>query len=179
MSHSSIHDGFCMLWVIGLELSFSENENVQVCAWFEDKPLPDPHWQMKWFRIDLWCSFVCYTFCVRISNVGVSVIDIECCGFFLICYDFVGRFNDSFSRLRFFTFLKEEISSRTEIPFYRQGSVHSGSVSWDDSEQAFPDELYTSSFPDRFQHCAWIAESAHSDIVKDLGKLLFNYLGQT
>ena len=29
---------FCVLWVICLELSSSENENVQVCAWLQSRP---------------------------------------------------------------------------------------------------------------------------------------------
>ena len=28
---------FCVLWVICLELSSSENENVQVCAWLQSR----------------------------------------------------------------------------------------------------------------------------------------------
>ena len=36
----------------------------------------------------------------------------------------------------------------TLIPLFRQGSVHSGSGSWDDSGWVFCDELHVSSFPD-------------------------------
>ena len=52
----------------------------------------------------------------------------------------------------FFFFFKVEISSRTLIPLLRPGWVHSGSVSWDDCDWVFPDELRVSSFPDRFPH---------------------------
>ena len=46
-----------------------------------------------------------------------------------------------------------EISSRTLIPFFMPGSVHSGSTSWYDCGRVFPDELRVSSFPDRFPLC--------------------------
>ena len=66
----------------------------------------------------------------------------------------------------FFFFFKVEISSRTLISLFRPGSVHSGSVSWDDCDRVFPDELRLSSFPDRFPHFARKAAwSAHSDFV--------------
>ena len=56
--------------------------------------------------------------------------------------------------LPFFFFFKVEISLRTLIPLFRPGSVHSGSASWDDCGQVFPDKLRTSSFPDKFPHYA-------------------------
>ena len=37
-----------------------------------------------------------------------------------------------------FFFFKVEISLRTLIPHFMQGSVHSGSASWDDWDRAFP-----------------------------------------
>ena len=49
----------------------------------------------------------------------------------------------------FFFFFKVEISSCTLIPLFRPGSIHSGSASRDESDQAFPDELCASLFPDR------------------------------
>ena len=39
-----------------------------------------------------------------------------------------------------------KISSRTLIPLFRLGSVHSGSASWDNCGQEFPDELHVSFF---------------------------------
>ena len=36
------------------------------------------------------------------------------------------------------------------MPFFRLGSVHNGSASWDDCGLRFPDKLRVSSFPDRF-----------------------------
>ena len=45
-------------------------------------------------------------------------------------------------------FFKVEISSHKLIALFRPGSVHSGSASWDDCDQVFPDELRVSSFPD-------------------------------
>ena len=47
----------------------------------------------------------------------------------------------------FFSFFKVEISSRTPIPLFRSGSVHSGSASWDDCAHVFPDKLRVSTFP--------------------------------
>ena len=65
---------------------------------------------------------------------------------------------NSFPTCAFF-FFKVEISSCTLIPLFRPGSVHSGSVSWDDCDLVFPDELRVSWFPDRFPHYAWIIGS--------------------
>ena len=60
--------------------------------------------------------------------------------------------------LRFFVvFFKVEISSRTLIPLFMSGSVHSGSASWDDRSRMLPDKLRVSSFPNRFPHYAWTA----------------------
>ena len=56
-----------------------------------------------------------------------------------------------------FCFLKVEISSRTLIVHFRPGSVHSGSVSWDDCDRVFSDELRVSSFLGKFPHYAWTA----------------------
>ena len=62
--------------------------------------------------------------------------------------------------------LKVEISSRTLIPLFRPGSVHSGSASLGDCGRMFSDELRVGSFPDRFPHyactAAWSAHSATS-----------------
>ena len=67
----------------------------------------------------------------------------------------------------FILFFLVEFSTRTLIPLFRPGSVHSGSASWDDCDRVFPDELRVSSLPDRFSHYAWTAvKSAHSDFVE-------------
>ena len=50
-----------------------------------------------------------------------------------------------------------KISSRTLIPLFRPGSIHSGSPSLDDCGRVFPDQLRVSSFPDRFPYYAWTA----------------------
>ena len=49
-------------------------------------------------------------------------------GFFLACEDFGRMFYNSFPACAFFFFLLE-ISSRTLLPHFRLGSVHSGSAS--------------------------------------------------
>ena len=70
-----------------------------------------------------------------------------------------------FSRLRGFwetvrpfiprqRFFKMEISSRTQIPLFRPGSVCCGSASWDDCDQVFTDKVRVWSFPDRVPHYA-------------------------
>ena len=46
-------------------------------------------------------------------------------GFFLACEDFGKMFDHSFPAYTFF-FFKAEISSRTLIPLFMPGSVHSG-----------------------------------------------------
>ena len=61
-------------------------------------------------------------------------------------------------------FFNWRFSSRTLIPLFMPGSVHSGSASWDDCGWVFPDELLVSSFLHGFPHYAWIA-AAHSDFV--------------
>ena len=62
----------------------------------------------------------------------------------------MGRmFDHSFPPALFF---KVVISSRTLIPLFKPGSVHSGSASCDDCGRMFPDKLRVSSFPDRFPH---------------------------
>ena len=73
-------------------------------------------------------------------------------GFFLVLRGFLREWSNIHSRLRFFFFFEVEISSRTLIPLFVPGSVHSGSANWDDYGQMFPDKLRASSFPDRFPH---------------------------
>ena len=75
-----------------------------------------------------------------------------CGGFFLACEDLGRMFDHSFPPQHFFFFLEVEISSRTLIPLFMPGSVHSGSASWDDCGRMFPDRLRVSSFQDRFPH---------------------------
>ena len=76
-------------------------------------------------------------------------------GFFLAYEDFGRMFGNSFPACTFF--FKVEICLCTLIPLFRPESVHSGSASWDDCNQAFPDELHVSSFPDRFPNYACTA----------------------
>ena len=57
-----------------------------------------------------------------------------------------------------FFFFKVEISLRTLIPLFMPGSVHGGSVSWDNCGWMFPDKLLVSSFLDRLPHCARTAK---------------------
>ena len=51
-------------------------------------------------------------------------------------------------------FFKVEISSHALFPLFMWGSVHSGSVSWDDCGWMFHDKLHVSLFPDRFPRYA-------------------------
>ena len=69
------------------------------------------------------------------------------CSFFLACEDSRGKFDAKSVRGRLFFFLME-VSSRTTIPLFGPGLVHSGSVSLENSGRTFPDELHACSF-----HC--------------------------
>ena len=71
-------------------------------------------------------------------------------GFILTGEDF-GRMFDHLLPTCIF-FFEVEISSRTLIPLFMPGSVHSGSVSWDDCGRIYPDKLHMSLFLDRFPH---------------------------
>ena len=76
--------------------------------------------------------------------------------FFLACENFGRMFDNSFADCAFFFFLlKVEISSRTLIPLFMPGSVHSASASRDHCDRVFPDELRVRSFPYRFRNNAW------------------------
>ena len=75
---------------------------------------------------------------------------------FLVCDDFGKMFDNLFHTCAFF-FFKAEISSCTPIPLFRPGSVHSGSVNWDDCDWVFPDKLCVRLLPDRFPNYAWTA----------------------
>ena len=83
----------------------------------------------------------------------------RCRGYFLACEDFGRKCDHLFPACAFFfsSFFEVEISSRTLIPLFMPGSVHSDSASWDDCTRMFPDKLRVSSFPDRFPHYAWTA----------------------
>ena len=79
--------------------------------------------------------------------------------------------------LCFCCFFKVEISLCTLIPLFRPGSVHCGSVSWENCDWLFPDGLRLSLFPDRFPHYAWtVAQSAHTDFA---GSEVYACLGVT
>ena len=77
-------------------------------------------------------------------------------GFFLACED-LGQTKcltihlpPVLSLSLFFFFFEVEFSLCTLIPLFSPGSVHSGSVGWDNCGWMFPDKLCVSSFPDRF-----------------------------
>ena len=58
-----------------------------------------------------------------------------------------GWFNESFPACAFsFLFLRGDELANTKSTLLGQGSVHNGSASWDDCDQAFTDELHVSSF---------------------------------
>ena len=72
-------------------------------------------------------------------------------GFFLLCEDFGRMCHHPFPACAFF---KVEISSRSLIPIFTSGWVHSGLASWNDCDRVFPEEWRVSWFPDGFQQCA-------------------------
>ena len=57
--------------------------------------------------------------------------------------------------LHFFFSLFLEISLHAPVPLFRLGSVHSGSASWNNCGQVFPNELHVGSFP-------WLVVGSHS-----------------
>ena len=64
------------------------------------------------------------------------------------CKNFRRRSDESVSTCSFFFFFfKAQVSSRIPILLVRPGSVHSGSVNWDDCGQAFTDDLCVRSYP--------------------------------
>ena len=77
------------------------------------------------------------------------------------------------SRLRFFFLSQVEISSHKLISLFRPGSVHSGSASWDDCDQVFPDELRVSSFPDRFTLCQKQINKIQKTVVVEQADCLY------
>ena len=88
--------------------------------------------------------------------------------FLLTCQDFGRMFDHSFPACAFCCWSGD--STRTLIPLFMPGSVHSGSAGWDDCVRMFPDKLRVSSFPDRFPHYAWTAAySVHSDLIGSNG----------
>ena len=67
--------------------------------------------------------------------------------------------------LFFFFFLSRNLLTRL-ISLFRPRSVDSGTASWYDCCQVFPDKLHASSFLDMFPRCAWtVAWSAHSNFI--------------
>ena len=82
-----------------------------------------------------------------------------------------------FSSFFLFFFFTVEISLRTFIPLFMPGSVHSGSASWNDCGQMFPDRLLVSSFSLKFPHYTWtVTYWAHSDFV---GSGMYTCIGLT
>ena len=68
-------------------------------------------------------------------------------GYFLACHDFGRMFDYPFpARAFLLLFFLVEFSSRTLIPLFMPGSVHSDSASRDDCDRVFPDKLRASSF---------------------------------
>ena len=99
-----------------------------------------------------WLSVVVFFF-PRLQGLGENV-----------CHPF-------FTCAFFFFFFWVEISSRTLIPLFMSGSVHSGSASWDNWQVAC--ELFPNSFPRYAWTSAW---SSHSNFV---GSKVYKCLGAT
>ena len=100
-------------------------------------------------------------------------------GFFFACKDLGRMFDCSFPTcaFRLFVCLKWRLARTHEFHSFMPALVHSGSVSWDNCGQMFPDKLHVSLFPDKFPYYAWTAAlSAHSDLV---GSVVYACLGVT
>ena len=78
--------------------------------------------------------------------------------FFLACDDFGRMFDHLFPDC---TLKKVKISSRTLIPLFMPGSVHSDPASWDDCGRMFPYKVRVSSFLKRFLHYARTAARSY------------------
>ena len=113
-------------------------------------------------RVQVWVFSMCISFFLSffLSSPGGS-------GFFFAFEDFGRECWTIHSQPAFlFLFFFKVISSRSLIPLFMPGSVHSGLASWDDCGWMFPDKLRVSSFPDRFPlYARTAASSAHSDFV--------------
>ena len=128
-------------------------------VWFPSSPLPFPALPSSIYAVKRFSS--------------VSSVFFPAAGYFWrggfssLCEDSGRLFDHSFSSCAFL--FKVEIISRTVIPLFMPGSVHSGSESWDDWSRTFPGKLRVSSFPDWFPHYAWTrALSAHSDFSSEM-----------
>ena len=89
------------------------------------------------------------TDCKLFPQTGCKVFLFFLCfgaGFFLTCKDLGRMFDRSVPTCIFF--FKAEISLSTLIPLFTPELVHSGSASYDDCDQVFPEKLRVSSFPD-------------------------------
>ena len=83
-------------------------------------------------------------------------------------------FDHSFPACTFFCFVFwNGVSSCTLVPLFMPGSVHSGSASWDDHGQMFPDKLRVNSFLDRFPHYFWIAAVSPLQLCRVKGVYVF------
>ena len=76
----------------------------------------------------------------------LGFLSLCCFGVVFVCL-FVCLFLGGIVCLFVCLFFVMKISSRTHIPHFTPGSVHSGSASWDDMGLVFPDLLRMSSFP--------------------------------
>ena len=85
------------------------------------------------------------TECTNQCDIGIQTF-IDACAFYLIIF-------------------QVEINSRTPIPLFRTGSVHSGSASQDDCGLVLPDELRVSSIPCQVPTLCLNSVSAQTDFV--------------
>ena len=103
---------------------------------------------VRWnqFRVNnIYCITLCSAF-LQLINLGWCILPPSkwCWWLFPRLRGFRRMFDHSFPECAFF--LEVEISSRTKISLFMPGSVHSGSASWDDCGQMFPDKLRVSCF---------------------------------
>ena len=123
---------------------------------FKSLPFGQPHFAFKsWWSV---CrNFVCpnngiaaFLMCAQMimhANADVVFVGVS---FFLTWKDFGRMFDNSFPACAFFFFFEVEINLRMLIPLSMPGSVHSGSVSWDDfwiGSYTMPAELHSQLTP--------------------------------
>ena len=130
--HEMVWRFFFILWIAWHVASWLKHFTSHSC-W---------HWAMKKS-----CSTVLYHTCIPLSFKWLELEKKWMDGWLNPRFrGFVGNNQISFPACAFlfFFFFEVEITSRTLIPLFRPGSVHSGSASWDDCDRVFLEELCVS-----------------------------------
>ena len=93
------------------------------------------------------CVCVCSTHVHYCFFLAAAYSFVHGGGVLLACEDFGRIFNHSFPACAFKFFFLVEMNSRTLIPLFTPGSIHSGSASRDDCGRVFREALSTKPHP--------------------------------